>query len=98
MDRPRVASAFRLHHVRSRLLADWAWARLDREIAAGLPIEASEARLLRAQQLLCREQRRAVAAVLRNLLDAAEASKRAPIAAGEATCRWTSRRVTRSCG
>jgi hypothetical protein len=45
---------------------------LDREIVAGLPIEGSEARLLRAEQLLSPGARRAVAAVLRTILDVAE--------------------------
>jgi hypothetical protein len=63
-------------HVRSRVLADWAWAKLDREIAAGLPIEASEARLLRAQRLLHPQERRAIAAVLANIVDAADAASR----------------------
>jgi hypothetical protein len=73
MDRPGLAPDFHLGRLRARILADWAWANLDREIAAGLPVTESEARRLRAKQLLSPQQRRAVAAVLRNILDAAEA-------------------------
>jgi hypothetical protein len=71
-----ATSTLRLGHLRQRLLAGWMWARLDHEIAAGLPIEECEARRERARQLLCPEQRRCIAAILRNVLDAAEASSR----------------------
>jgi hypothetical protein len=68
-------STLRLADLQSRILAGWAWARLDREIASGLPIEESGARVLHARELLRPEQRRAIAAVLRNILDVAEASR-----------------------
>jgi hypothetical protein len=61
-------------HLRSWLLASWAWARLDRETAAGLPTDGFEPRQLRAQTLALPEERRAIAAVLQNLLDAADTS------------------------
>ncbi len=60
--------------VRARILASWSWARLDREIADGPQVEQTEARLLRAEQLLVPEERHRIAAVLRNLLDAAESA------------------------
>jgi hypothetical protein len=72
VDRTESPSDLRLADLRSRILAGWAWARLDREIASGLPLEESAARMLRARELLRPEQRCAVAAVLRNILDAAE--------------------------
>jgi hypothetical protein len=71
VDRTHATSTHRLAHLRSRILADWAWARLDREIAAGLPIDESDARMQRARELLRPEERRAIAAVLRNILDEA---------------------------
>ncbi len=62
-----------LRHLRARLRSSWAWARLDREIAAGTPIAGSEARSLRAAQLLVPEERGAIAAALQNILDAHQA-------------------------
>jgi hypothetical protein len=56
--------------------ASWSWARLDRELAAGSGVEGSEARRLRAERLVCPEERRGIAAALRNILDEAEASSR----------------------
>jgi hypothetical protein len=71
VDRTDATRSHGLAHRRSRILADWAWARLDREIAAGLPIDESDARMQRARELLRPEERRAIAAVLRNILDEA---------------------------
>jgi len=56
--------------------ASWDWARLDRELAAGDAVEDSEARRMRAQRLVCAEERRGIAAALRNVLDQAEAASR----------------------
>jgi hypothetical protein len=46
--------------------------RLDREIGGCLPVHASPARSLRARQLASPSTRRAIAAMLGNILDAAE--------------------------
>jgi hypothetical protein len=62
-----------MRHLCAQVRTSWAWATLDREIAAGAPLDVSEARCLRAWQLDCPEERRAIAAALRNGLDAAEA-------------------------
>jgi hypothetical protein len=64
-----------LSRIRLHIRASWGWATLDREIAEGAPIEASAARRLRAEQLMCPEERFAIAAALRNVLDTAEASR-----------------------
>jgi hypothetical protein len=61
--------------IRLHIRASWAWATLDREIATGAPIEASAARRLRAEQLLRPEERSGIAAALRTILDAAEATR-----------------------
>jgi hypothetical protein len=63
-----------VRRVRLYIRASWAWASLDREIAAGASLAESEARMLRAEQLLRPDERYGIAAVLRNILDAAEAS------------------------
>jgi hypothetical protein len=63
-----------LRHVRSQIRSHWGWAGLDREIAAGYPIDESEARRLRAQRLVYPAERHAIAAVLQNILDATESS------------------------
>jgi hypothetical protein len=74
VDWPEQPTTFHSADLRSRILAGWAWARLDREIASGMPIDQCGARMLRARELLRPEQRCAIAAMLRNILDAAEAS------------------------
>jgi hypothetical protein len=74
VDWAKSAVAAGLRYIRSQALAAWAWARLDRELAVGLPPEQSDARRLRADQLCSPQQRRAIAALVRNILDAAEAS------------------------
>ena len=51
--------------------ASWGLAGLDRELVAGLPPDASEARLLGARRLMLPGERRGIAAVLENPLDAA---------------------------
>jgi hypothetical protein len=60
-----------LVHLHSRVRASWGWARLDREIVDGLATGSCEARRLRARQLMLPEERRGIAAVLQNILDAA---------------------------
>ena len=71
-----VQGSVRLQRVLRQVQSSWGWARLDREIAAGAPVEALPARHLRAEQLLCPEERRAIAAALSNILDGAEALSR----------------------
>jgi hypothetical protein len=66
-DRLNEAPALGLR-LRSRLLRR----RLDREIAAGAPIDESPDRALRARELTSPRERRALAAALANILDAAE--------------------------
>jgi hypothetical protein len=46
--------------------------RLDGEIAGGAPVDGSPARSLRAKQLTSPSTRRAIAAILANILDSAE--------------------------
>lgn len=66
-----MTANYRSRSLLLRVRTSWGWARLDREIAAGASLAQSEARSLRAKQLLRPEERRAIAAVLRTILDVA---------------------------
>jgi hypothetical protein len=81
-----------LRRLLGRARASWDWARLDRELAAGAGVEGSEARRLRAQRLARPEERRGIAAALRNILDEAEARSRS----GESSRRDEARAIVDS--
>lgn len=55
-----------------QLRISWGWAGVDREIADRAARRASAASSARAEQLLRSEERGGIAAVLRNIVDAAE--------------------------
>ena len=76
MDRTGAHDPTGLRRLLGQARAAWDWARLDRELAAGGSVTASEASRVRAERLVRPEERRGIAAALRNILDEAEATSR----------------------
>jgi hypothetical protein len=69
--------------LRDRLAARWRSGHLDRDLAGGIPPEASAALALRAQHLTEPEQRRSIAQALRRIVR--EAHERRPVVPGRVT-------------